>query len=87
MSSVSYPSCHVARQTPDGEYLLFPRGHRLTKIQLGKRNLAKAREEPWLGIHPATGFAGISRRLGKKPIIAAVNGFALGGGFEIVLNW
>jgi enoyl-CoA hydratase/carnithine racemase len=37
--------------------------------------------------HPPSGFAGISRRLGKKPIIAAVNGFALGGGFEICLNW
>ena len=37
--------------------------------------------------HPPSGFAGISRRVGKKPIIAAVNGFALGGGFEIVLNW
>ncbi len=37
--------------------------------------------------HPPSGFAGISRRNGKKPIVAAVNGFALGGGFEIVLNW
>lgn len=37
--------------------------------------------------HPESGFAGISRRVGKKPIIAAVNGFALGGGFEICLNW
>lgn len=55
--------------------------------RLGKRDPSKAREEPWLGTHPNTGFAGISRRLGKKPIIAAVNGFALGGGFEIVLNW
>lgn len=36
---------------------------------------------------PPTGFAGISRRTGKKPIVAAVNGFALGGGFELVLNW
>lgn len=36
--------------------------------------------------HPKSGFAGISRRVGKKPIIAAVNGFALGGGFEICLN-
>ena len=37
--------------------------------------------------HPPSGFMGISRRTGKKPIIAAVNGFALGGGFEICLNW
>ncbi|KAL4903691.1 hypothetical protein BDW74DRAFT_156013 [Aspergillus multicolor] len=32
------------------------------------------------------GFAGLSQRRGKKPVIAAVNGFALGGGFEICLN-
>ena len=37
--------------------------------------------------HPPSGFCGISRRTGKKPILAAVNGFALGGGMEISLNW
>jgi enoyl-CoA hydratase/carnithine racemase len=36
---------------------------------------------------PSSGFAGLSRRTGKKPVVAAVNGFALGGGTEICLNW
>ena len=43
--------------------------------------------KPWEHAHPPSGFAGVSRRRGKKPIVAAVNGLALGGGFEIVLNW
>lgn len=34
----------------------------------------------------APGLAGLPRRDGKKPIIAAVNGLCLGGGFEMVAN-
>jgi enoyl-CoA hydratase len=32
------------------------------------------------------GFAGITRRAARKPLIAAVEGFAVAGGFEIVLS-
>ncbi|KAF8857255.1 carnitinyl-CoA dehydratase [Acephala macrosclerotiorum] len=36
--------------------------------------------------YPHGGFAGMSNRVGKKPIIVACNGHAHGGGFEVVLN-
>lgn len=34
----------------------------------------------------APGLGGLPRRDGKKPIIAAVNGICMGGGFEMVAN-
>ncbi|KAJ9646682.1 hypothetical protein H2204_000374 [Knufia peltigerae] len=41
---------------------------------------------PGLKVMPQSGFAGLSRRGGKKPIIGAVNGLAYGGGMEMVAN-
>lgn len=41
-----------------------------------------AGERPWVGDR---GFAGITQRASRKPLIAAVEGFAMAGGFEVAL--
>jgi len=40
-------------------------------------------ERPWVDDR---GFAGITRRAAEKPLIAAIEGFAVAGGFEIALS-
>ena len=42
-----------------------------------------AGERPWVGDR---GFAGITQRASHKPLIAAVEGFAMAGGFEVALS-
>src|SRR6185437_10217247 len=40
-------------------------------------------ETPWV---EGRGFAGITRRASEKPLIAAIEGFAVAGGLEIALS-
>lgn len=82
------PSLRAAVITGQGQKA-FCAGSDLIEIEAAQRAKVSdpEKDKSWEHAHPPTGFAALSRRKGKKPVLAAVNGLALGGGFEIVLNW
>ncbi|CAO3643461.1 unnamed protein product [Mucor hiemalis] len=60
-----------------------------TGMDLVSAHNARENDKTSIGgnVLPPTGFGGLSnRRITRKPVIAAVNGFALGGGMEMVVS-
>lgn len=83
----SEPTLRVAVVTGAGEKAFCAGQDLIEQDQIQKLTRSGQRPPRQMLTHPPSGFMGISRREGKKPVIAAVNGFAMGGGFEICLNW
>ncbi|KAH0276764.1 enoyl-CoA hydratase, partial [Aureobasidium melanogenum] len=78
------PTLSIAVITGQGAKAFCAGADLMEQRRRGAASEADKASQPQIG--PVGGFAGLSRRLGKKLVIAAVNGFALGGGFEICLN-
>jgi enoyl-CoA hydratase/carnithine racemase len=75
------PECWIAVITGAGERAFCAGNDLKYQARVGAEVWKKEKEKVGKG-----GFGGITARFDcYKPIIAAVNGFALGGGFEIVL--
>ena len=77
------PSLRAAVITGAGDKAFSAGADLIEQNSRASGNNTEAKRQPYM---PSSGFAGLSRRQGEKPVIAAVNGFALGGGFEICLN-
>jgi len=88
-----HPPCHDELEAIWNDFAADPELWVAVLTGAGERAFSAGNDLKWTAQHggklppmPKGGFAGLTSRFDlKKPVIAAVNGVALGGGFEIVL--
>lgn len=88
-----HPPCHDELDAIWNDFAADPELWVAVLTGAGERAFSAGNDLKWTAQNagkmppmPKSGFAGLTTRFDlTKPIIAAVNGFALGGGFEIVL--